>query len=61
MSEHSELGNAKIMVISAALIPASCVCVTKQSFTVRACADLSIGQQCPLGWSTPTYSYFLEI
>lgn len=41
MSEHSELGNAKIMVISAALIRASCVCVTKQSFTVRACADLS--------------------
>lgn len=61
MSEHSELGHAKITVISAALIDACDVCVTKQSFTVRACAGLSIGQECPVGWSTPTYSYFLEI
>lgn len=49
MSEHSELGHAKITVISAALIDACDVCVTKQSFTVRACAGLSIGQECPVG------------
>ena len=56
MSEHSELGHAKITVISAALIHACLVCVIKQSFTVRACAGLSIGQQSPVGWSMPSYS-----
>lgn len=63
MSEHSDLGHAKIMVISAALIHVCCVCVTKQSFSVRACAGLTIGQQCPVGWGTPNYfySYFLDI
>lgn len=63
MSEHSDLGRAKSMVISAALIHACRVYMTKQSFTVRACAGLAIGQQCPVGWDTPTcfYSYFLEI
>lgn len=43
MSEHSELGHAKIVVISAALIHTCCVCVTKHSFTVGVWADLAIG------------------
>lgn len=34
MSEHTLFGNAKIMVISAILIHASQVCMTKESFIV---------------------------
>lgn len=55
MSQLSEFGIVNITVISATSSHLFYVCMTEQSFIVSVCADLSIRQQCSVGWNMPTY------